>query len=42
MTLYGTQFDDEDSYFVEMQKGDKKIVLKVKMDGEVFFFKQLK
>lgn len=38
MILYGAQFADEDNYFVEMAKGDKKIVLQVNTEGEVFFF----
>jgi hypothetical protein len=41
MILYSQQFADEDNYFVELQKGDKKIVLQVNMEGEVYFFKQL-
>ena len=42
MMLYGQQFDDEDNYFVELKKGDKEIVLKVNMEGNVSFFKQLR
>lgn len=42
MTLYGLQFADTDSYFVELQKGNQKIILQVLMDGQMFFFKQLK
>jgi hypothetical protein len=41
MMLYSTQFDDADNYFVELAKGDKKIVLQVNTTGQVFFFKQL-
>lgn len=41
MILYGTQFEDQDNYFVELSKGTNKIVLQVDMRGEVFFFKKL-
>jgi hypothetical protein len=41
MRLYDTQFDDEDNYFVEMIKGPKRIILQVKSNGEVFYFKEL-
>ncbi len=41
MILYGLQFADVDSYFIEMKKGSKKIVLHVMMDGEVSYFTQL-
>ena len=42
MILYGTQFDDEDSYFVELQKDTQKIVVHVLMDGDVAYFTQLR
>ena len=42
MLLYGQQFDDEDNYFVELSKRNEKIVIKVKPNGEVFFFTSLK
>ncbi len=42
MILYGIQFEDADNYFVEMTKGEKKIVLQVNPQGSVFFFKDLK
>jgi len=42
MILYNTQFDDKDSYFVELKKDNKKIVLQVTMDGEVSYFTRLK
>jgi hypothetical protein len=42
MLLYGKQFENMDSYFVELKKGSQKIVLKVNTTGEVVFFKQLK
>lgn len=38
MILYERRFEDADNYFVEMAKGDKKIVLMVSMDGEVSYF----
>jgi hypothetical protein len=41
MTLYGYQFADEDSYFVEMTKGTDKIVLHVLLNGDVIFFTRL-
>jgi hypothetical protein len=42
MILFGRQFDDEDSYFVEMSKDNKKIVLHVRMDGDVSYFTRLR
>lgn len=41
MILYGLQFESMDSYFVELKKPGEKIVLQVKMNGEVSFFTQL-
>ena len=41
MLLYGTQFDDADNYFVELAKGSDVIVVRVAMDGDVYFFKNL-
>jgi hypothetical protein len=41
MLLYGVQFDDEDNYFVELTKGNSKIIERVNIAGDVFFFKQL-
>ncbi|MEO6187676.1 MAG: hypothetical protein ABIO77_02480 [Ginsengibacter sp.] len=41
MFLYGNQFDDEDSYFVELQKGADKIVLHVNMVGSVEYFSKI-
>jgi hypothetical protein len=41
MIMYGNQFDDADNYFVELTKGDKKIVVEVNMDGSVSHFKSL-
>ena len=41
MILYGLQFEDKDSYFIEMKKPGKKIVLQVLKDGDVSYFTQL-
>ncbi len=41
MLLYGTQFEDEDSYFVELTNTNNKIVVHVTSDGNVYYFKQL-
>jgi hypothetical protein len=41
MVLWGVQFEDKDSYFVELSKGNNKIIVKVNIQGEVSFFKQL-
>lgn len=41
MLLYGLQFQDEDNYFVELTKGNKKEVVRVDAIGGVYFFKQL-
>ena len=41
MLLYGIQFDDEDNYFAELQKGNNKIIVRVNTAGQVYFFKQL-
>jgi hypothetical protein len=41
MMLWGTQFDDEDNYFVELTKGNSKIILRVNTSGIVSYFKQL-
>jgi len=38
MSLYDTQFDDADNYFVVVQKDGKKNILQVNMDGDVAFF----
>ncbi len=43
MLLYGTQFDDEDNYFIELKdKKDRPVVLKVSMEGNVSFFANIK
>lgn len=38
MVLYNIQFDDIDSYFVELKKDNKSIVLQVSPKGDVDFF----
>ena len=42
MVLYGLEFNDPDSYFVELQKDNKDIILQVPLSGSVNFFKELK
>ncbi len=42
MVLYNNSFDDEDNYFVELQKDNKTIVVQVTMDGQVGYFTELK
>ena len=42
MVLYNQPFEDADNYFVELQKDSKEIILRVNMNGDVSFFKQLK
>ena len=42
MSLYGSVFDDEDNYFVEMQHAGETIILQVNMRGDVGFFKEMK
>ncbi|MBS1747824.1 MAG: hypothetical protein JST21_16795 [Bacteroidetes bacterium] len=41
MIMYNTQFEDMDSYFVELSNGTHEIVLHVFKDGNVMFFKSL-
>jgi len=41
MVLFNQQFEDEDSYFVELKKENKKIVLQVDMDGQSSVFARL-
>lgn len=42
MILYGTQFEDQDNYFIELTKNGKTDVLQVNPEGEVFFFATVK
>ena len=39
--LYGTRFSDVDNYFVELLKGNEKIVLQINLEGDVYYFKKL-
>ena len=41
MILWASQFDDENMYFAELNKGNSKIIIKITPSGEVSFFKQL-
>jgi len=41
MMLYNIQFDDEDTYFVEMSKGNKTIVVQVDTKGKVYYFTRI-
>lgn len=41
MILYRTQFDDVDTYFVELTKDNKTTVLQVDMGGVITFFKKI-
>ena len=41
MILFGTQFEDADNYFIELQKDQRKIILQVSMSGDVNYFMQL-
>lgn len=41
MILYRTQFDDADTYFVELTKDNKTTVLQVDMVGVITFFKNI-
>jgi hypothetical protein len=40
MVLYNAQFDDEDSYFVELSKDKKNVILKVNPAGGLMVFTQ--
>ena len=42
MIMYGTTFDDENNYFVELKNDSKAIILKVDLSAEVSFFKDMK
>jgi hypothetical protein len=41
MIMYGTSFEDEDNYFVPLKNDKETIIVKVKMNGEVGFFKKI-
>lgn len=40
--LFGSEMESANNYFVELTNGNKRIVLKVSPEGEVYFFKELK
>jgi len=42
MNLYDKEFEDEDSYFVELQNDSRTIIVHVTLDGDVRFFRELK
>jgi hypothetical protein len=42
MVLFGSQFDDTDSYFVELKKDNKKIVVQVSMGGDVSYYTRMR
>ena len=42
IVVFNRQFDDEDCYYVKMKKDNQEILVKVKMSGDVSFFKKLK
>ena len=41
MIVYGSQFDDADSYFVELSKGTKKTILQIDTEDVIHFFKEI-
>jgi hypothetical protein len=42
MYLYDQQFADTDSYFVELEKDNKTLILHVTLNGTVYYFGELK
>ncbi|HMT96593.1 MAG TPA: hypothetical protein PKC62_07880 [Ferruginibacter sp.] len=42
MWLYNTQFDDENAYFVSLQKTNKRIIIQVYPNGDIRYFAALK
>lgn len=42
MELYGQRFEDADNYFIELKNDNRSIVLQSNLNGDVFFFKQMK
>ncbi len=42
MTLFDQQFDDTDSYFVELKKPTETLVLQVDPEGAVYYFTKMK
>ncbi len=41
MYLYGTQFEDQDNYFVMVRKGAERLILMVNQEGNVSYFTKL-
>jgi hypothetical protein len=41
MILYGLQFEDANNYFVELAKGNDKVVVMINPEGVLSFFKKL-
>ncbi|MEO6903963.1 MAG: hypothetical protein ABI315_12560 [Bacteroidia bacterium] len=42
MMLFNQQFDDEDSYFVELKKPNDTLVLQIDTEGDVYYFTDIK
>jgi len=42
MMLYSRQFEDQDNYFIELTKDDKRIVLESDLNGDVTYFSHMK
>lgn len=42
MSLWNTQFEDQDNYFVELIKGTDRMIVQVHPTGEIDFFTSLK
>lgn len=42
MMMYGASFADQDNYFVDLQSGNKDVIVKVDLGGNVSFFKEMK
>lgn len=41
MEIYNMPFNGDDSYFVELKKNNKEVVLNVNKDGDVAYFLRL-
>lgn len=41
MVMYGQSFDDADNYFVALKKDNKTTILKVNMEGDTEYFKEM-
>jgi hypothetical protein len=42
MTLYGSTFENDDNYFVELQNANKAIVVKADLSGDINFYTTMK